>query len=67
MLIRLGIVFGTVNVLLEDRIGLESFEFGLEAVQSVAVGAAVGATTGVGEVVAIVLRLVTGSAPEILS
>ena len=67
MLIRLYIIFGPMNVLLKDRIGLESFEFGLKAVESVAMSAAVGATTGVGEVITIVLGFVTRSSPGDLS
>ena len=50
--------------LLKDGIGFDSFEFGLEIANGVAVRAAVGTTTGIGEVVAIVLRFVTRSAPD---
>lgn len=64
ILIHVRVVFGSMDIFLEDWIGLDSFEFGLEAVDGVTVGAAVGATTSVGKVVAIILRLVTRSSPN---
>ena len=51
--------------LLEDRIRLDSLELGLEIADGVTMGAAIGTTTGIGEVVAIILGLVTRSAPEV--
>ena len=50
---------------LEDRIRLDSLEFGLEIADGVTMRAAIGTTTGVGEVVAIILGLITRSAPEV--
>lgn len=47
---RLELIFvidSTMDVLLEDRIGLDMLEFGLEVLEACSVAAAVGATTGV--------------------
>jgi hypothetical protein len=67
MLIHVSILgLSTMIFFLEDRVSIGSLEFGLEVTDGMAVGAAVGATTGVGEVVAIVLGLVSRSAPTIL-
>ncbi len=63
MLIHSGVVLGAMDVFLEDWIGLNGFKLGLEAVDGVAVGAAIGATTSVGEIVAIVLGFVPRSSP----
>lgn len=63
MLVRFSILFRPVNILLEHRIGLKGLELGFEAVEGVAVSAAVGATTGVGEVVTIILGLIARSTP----
>lgn len=66
MIIQVGVIFECAMVLfLKDRIRLDSLEFGLEIVDGVTVRAAIGTTTGVGEVVAIILGLVTRSAPEV--
>lgn len=62
MLIYLSILRPMV-FFLEDGICLDSLEFGLEVADSMTMRTAVGPTTGIGEVVAIVLRLVTGGAP----
>lgn len=48
---------------LKDGICLDRLELGLEVANGMTMGTAVGTTTGIGEVVAIVLRLVTGGAP----
>ena len=51
--------------LFENGIGFDGFELGLEASETAGTeGAAVGATTGVGEVVAVVLGFVTGFTPK---
>ncbi len=50
---------------LEDRIRLDSLELSLKIADSVTMRAAIGTTTGVYEVVAIILGLVTRSAPEL--
>lgn len=47
-------------------IGLDSLELGLEVTDGTTMRTAVRTTTGVGEIVAIVLRLVTGSAPGVM-
>ena len=52
-----------VKLLLEDGLGVRGFEFGLEITNGMAVSAAVGATASVGEVVTIVLHLVSRAAP----
>lgn len=64
-LVHFGIVLRPMNILLKDRIGLNSLEFGLETIQTMAVGATIGATTGIGEIVTVVLRLVTWKSPDI--
>ena len=64
VLIRLNIVFGSVNILLEDRLGFECLKFSLEAVKGTAVSAAIGATAGVGEGITIVLGLISWSSPR---
>lgn len=64
MVIHGGIVFGPMNVFFEDRIRLDGFKFGLEAVDGMTMRAAIRATTGVGEIVAIILRLVAWSTPD---
>ena len=48
---------------LKDRIGLNSLKLGLEVANGTTMRTAVGATTGIGEIVAIVLRLITRGAP----
>jgi len=64
MLIHGSIFLGcTMVFLLEDRVRLGSLEFGLEVADGMAVGATVGTTTSICEVVTIVLGLVTWSAP----
>lgn len=66
MLIHVGVIFeGAMVLLLEDRIRLDGLELGLEITDGVTMRAAIGTTTGIGEVVAIILGLVTRSAPEI--
>ena len=66
MIIHVSVIFECAMVfLLEDRIRLDSLELGLEIADGVTMGAAVGTTTGIGEVVAIILGLVTRSAPEV--
>ena len=66
MIIHVGVIFECAMVLLlEDRIRLDSLELGLEITNGVTMRAAIGTTTGVGEVVAIILGLVTRSAPDI--
>ena len=49
--------------LFEDGVGFDMLELGFEAVDVMAVGAAVGTTSGVGELVSVVLRLGSGKAP----
>ena len=56
------LLWGAMVFLLEDGIGLDVLEFGLE-VGDDTVGAAIGTTTGVGESVAIVLGLGPRRAP----
>ena len=52
-----------MKFLLEHRLGLEGLEFGLEVGDGMAVRAAIGTTTGIGEVVAIVLALLAWGSP----
>lgn len=52
-------------LLLKNRIRLDSLELGLEITNGVTMRATIGTTTGIGEVVAIILGLVTRSAPEV--
>lgn len=63
VLIYPSIILCPMVFFLKDGIGLDSLELGLEVANGMTVRAAVGTTTGIGEVVTIVLRLVTGSAP----
>ena len=56
-----------MNVLLKNWVGLASLKLGLEIIKGMAVGAAVGTTTGIGEVIAIVLGFVTGGTPRLMS
>lgn len=64
VIVRLVHIGGSaVNLLLEDRLGIGGFEFGLEITDGMAMGAAVGATAGIGEVVAIILHLIARAAP----
>ena len=66
MIIHVGVIFERAMVLLlENRIRFDSLKLGLEVTDSVTVRAAIGTTTGIGEVVAIILGLVTRSAPDI--
>lgn len=68
MLIYGAIVLDSTMVfLLEDRVRLGRLEFSLEVANSSAVRAAIGATTGIGEVVTIVVGLVAGCAPRATS
>ena len=63
MLIYPPIILRPMIFFLKDGIGLDGLEFGLEVANGMTMGAAVGTTTGIGEVVPIILRLVTGGAP----
>lgn len=54
----------SMEVLLEHGLRLHGFEFGLEIGDCMAMGATIGTTTGVGELVAIVLALFAGGAPS---
>lgn len=54
-----------MQLFLKDRVGVNSFKLGLEIAQHMS--AAVGATTVVGEIVAVVLRLFTLTSPAIVS
>ena len=66
MLLQVGVILGcAMELFLEDRIRLDSLEFGLEIADGVTMRAAIRTTTGVGEVVAIILGLVTRSAPKV--
>ena len=66
MIIHVGVILECAMVLLlKDRIRLNSLELGLEITNGVTMRAAIGTTTGIGEVVAIILGLVTRSAPEV--
>jgi hypothetical protein len=53
-----------MDVLLEDRVGLDVFEFGLEVLQAGSVAGAVGAAASIGEVEAFVLDLFTIDTPN---
>ena len=64
MLIHASIILCSMVFLLKDGISLDGLKLGLEIANGTAMGAAVGTTTGIGEVVAIILRLVTRSAPS---
>ena len=63
MFIHPGLIFGTMVFFLKYGIGFNSLELGLEVANGMTMSTAVGTTTGIGEVVAIVLRLVTRGAP----
>ena len=52
-----------MQLFFKNRILLDSLEFGLEAREIVGVGAAVGATAGIGESVSIVCLFVARTAP----
>lgn len=62
-----GLIFhfslGSVIFLFEDYIRLDGLEFGLEVADGMAMGAAVGATTSVGEGVAIIVLFFARTAP----
>jgi len=58
--------WGAVNFFFEDGLGLDGLEFGLEVFEA-GVGAAVGATTRVRQVVAVVFNLDAFTAPITLS
>lgn len=65
MLIYTSILLSrSVVFFLKDGIGLDSLEFGLEIANGMTMRAAIGTTTRIGEVVAIVLRLVPRGAPK---
>ena len=51
---------------LKYGIGFNSFKLGFEVTNGTTMRTAIGATTGVGEIVAIVLRLITGCAPVVV-
>lgn len=58
----LDVIFSrSVQLLLEDRVGVSGFELGLEIAESL--GAGVGSTTSVAEVVAVVLTFLPVTAP----
>ena len=57
------ILGSTMKLLLEDRVGLKGLELGLEIGDVVGVLAAIGAATGIGEIVPIVMGLFSRSAP----
>lgn len=59
----LHVLLRSVKVFLKHRLGLDSLELGLEVGDVMAMGAAVGTTTGIGELVAIVLTLLAWGAP----
>ena len=59
----IGAADGPMVCFFEDGIGLHSLEFGFKVTKA-AVGAAVGAATSVGEVVPIILGLITGVSPR---
>jgi hypothetical protein len=56
---------GTVNFFFENGLGLDGLEFGLEVFEA-GVGAAVGATTWVRQVVAVVFNLDAFTAPVMM-
>lgn len=58
------VVDGSVDGLLKDGLGLVDLELGLEVGEVVREGAAVGATTGVGEGEALVLDFLAEAAPD---
>lgn len=60
----LHILLGRAILLFKDGISLDVLKLGLEAVDVMAVGAAVGAASSIGEFVAIVLRLGSWGAPK---
>lgn len=59
----LHILLGWTILLLKDRVGLNMLELGFKTIDVVAVGAAVGTTSSIRELVPIVLRLGPGRAP----
>ena len=63
MFIHPGLIFGTMVFFLKYGIGFNSLELGLEVANGMTMSTAVGTTTGIGEIVAIILRLVTRGAP----
>ena len=58
-----GIAARPVVFFFEDRIGLDGLELSLKVVDGVAMGAAVGTTAGVGEIVAVVFGFFAITAP----
>ena len=63
MLIHLSLILRSMVFFFKNWIGLDCLELGLEVTNGTAMRTAVGATTGVCEVVAIVLRFIPRSAP----
>ena len=63
-LVHNSVIFRTMVFFLKDGIGLDSLKFGLEVANGTTMRTAIRTTAGIGEVVAIVLRLVTGVTPE---
>lgn len=58
------LILGSVEVFLEHGIRLYGFELGLEIGDVMAMGAAIGSTTGIGEIVTIVLALIARVTPS---
>lgn len=63
MLIYPVIILCAMVLFFKDGIGLDSLELGLEVANGMTMRTAVGTTTGVGEAIAIVLRLISRGAP----
>lgn len=64
MLVYPGIIrLCSMVFFLKDWIGLDSLKLGLEVANGTTMRTAVGTTTGIGEIVAIILRLIAGGAP----
>ena len=63
MLVHLSIIVCPMNFFFENRVGFYGLEFRFEAIETMAVGAAIGTATGVGEFVAVILRLVSWCSP----
>ena len=61
--LRFHIGLGPMVFLLKDNLRFDSLELGLEVAKGVTVSAAIGATTGIGEGIAIVILFFTGTAP----
>lgn len=58
--------FDSMKLFFEDRIRLDCLKFGLKVANGMTVRATIGSTTGVGEIIAVILGLIAWGAPVTL-